>query len=295
MARERKKKMAGNYYREDFFEKSGMPLFIIDAEAHQSTLPHGHDFTELVIVREGRGVHLEGNEQYPIVAGDAFVIHEREQHGYADVSGLAITNILFDPVPLGFPAHDMRGMAGYQALFALEPSLRQRHGLRSPLRMAPRDLLTAVVLKDHIRKELTDKAEGFRAMAAALFSQLVLFLSRNYGKGKETDAVSLLRLGSALCLLEDRYAERVRLCDLAHAAGMSQSSFQRAFRRALDCSPIDYLIRYRVRKAAELLRDPALRITEIGFKSGFEDSNYFSRQFKAVMGMSPRRYRAQGG
>ena len=54
---------------------------------------------------------------------------------------------------------------------------------------------------------------------------------------------------------------------------------------------MDYLIRLRISKAAQILRREPLRIKEVSEAVGFRDSNYFSRQFRQVMGVSPRAYR----
>jgi AraC-like DNA-binding protein len=71
---------------------------------------------------------------------------------------------------------------------------------------------------------------------------------------------------------------------------MSRSSFQRAFRRVLSTSPVDYWIRLRVERARALLAGGTVRIKEAAAAAGFEDSNYFARQFRHIHGVSPRDY-----
>ena len=53
-------------------------------------------------------------------------------------------------------------------------------------------------------------------------------------------------------------------------------------------SPMDYLIRMRIDKAVHLLRRGGMRVTEVSEAVGFNDSNYFARQFRQVTGQSPR-------
>jgi transcriptional regulator GlxA family with amidase domain len=65
----------------------------------------------------------------------------------------------------------------------------------------------------------------------------------------------------------------------------------RIFRQIMGRSPIDYLIRLRIHKAAQLLRREPMRVKEVSAAVGFTDSNYFTRQFRNVMGASPREYR----
>jgi len=295
MVKKKTPRAAGRYYRADFFSRTGMPLCVLPVDSHRPIPLHGHDFTELVLVRAGQGTHITGRGRHPLCAGDVFVIHGPELHAYEEVRGFSITNVFFDLEELNLPLQDMREMPGYQALFSLEPALRKRHGLRSPLHLDPADLAAADDLARRILSESTAKTRGYRALCLSLFCQMIVFLSRCYQQGRGTDAASLLRLGAALSLMESRFQERITLGDLAAAAGMSQSSFQRAFRRALDRSPVDYLIRFRIRKSTELLKDPSLSVTQAAFRSGFEDSNYFSRMFKRVTGASPRQYRARLG
>jgi AraC-like DNA-binding protein len=54
---------------------------------------------------------------------------------------------------------------------------------------------------------------------------------------------------------------------------------------------VEYHIRLKIRRACRLLKQTDLNITEIAFRSGFEDSNYFARQFRKIMGVSPSLYR----
>lgn len=56
-------------------------------------------------------------------------------------------------------------------------------------------------------------------------------------------------------------------------------------------SPVDYVLRRRVTAACALMRGPSLNLTRVAIQAGFSDGNCFSRQFKRVMGQSPREYR----
>jgi transcriptional regulator GlxA family with amidase domain len=106
---------------------------------------------------------------------------------------------------------------------------------------------------------------------------------------------SLLRMGEIISYMEASYAEPISLPDLAKAARMSESTLVRNFRKGLGFSPIDYLIRLRISKACELLRHSDDEIISIALRVGFSDSNYFWRQFRKVMGQSPREFRRHAG
>ena len=73
--------------------------------------------------------------------------------------------------------------------------------------------------------------------------------------------------------------------------GYSQSHFSSLFKNRTGESPIAYFIRLKVEYACKLLKETDLKINQICFKIGIEDSFYFSRLFSKAMGMSPTEYR----
>ena len=82
-----------------------------------------------------------------------------------------------------------------------------------------------------------------------------------------------------------------RLDELATAAEVSVAHYSMLFRRHTGFSPIDFLIRLRVRRACRLLDTTSLSIGEVGERAGYMDPYYFARCFRRVMGCSPRGYR----
>jgi transcriptional regulator GlxA family with amidase domain len=144
-----------------------------------------------------------------------------------------------------------------------------------------------------LEKELNERTNGFKLIATAAFMQIVGYLSRYYARAKNSDSRALLRIGAAISHLEANYREPVALDQLAQIAHMSNRNFVRSFQAAIGSSPIAYLIQLRVNRAAALLSHTELTITEIAFQAGFNDSNYFSRQFRKLLGVTPGQYRLQ--
>ena len=254
---------------------------------------HAHEFSEVVIITGGHGLHLTGKESWPLAAGDVFVISGARPHDYQDMDRLRLINILFDPQQLEMPLADLPSLAGYHALFTLEPAWRRRHQFRSRLRLPSRNLAAVVAMVDRLDEELTTRAPGFGFLATSLFMQIVGYLSRCYSEADNPDSQALLRIAQAITYLERHFDQTVELDTLATIAQMPKRSFQRTFQKALGVSPITYLIQLRVRRAAELLRRNELTVSQIAFRVGFLDSNYFTRQFRKIVGISPRSYRQQ--
>ena len=91
--------------------------------------------------------------------------------------------------------------------------------------------------------------------------------------------------------IEAHYAEPLTLDGLSKIGSRSKCTLIRMFRRAYNCTPIGYLLELRLERAAELLRDTELTVTEVAMRCGFCDSNYFTKLFSRKYRMPPREYR----
>lgn len=279
--------------RKDWFHPDGFPIAVERRDPQEPFGLHAHEFAEIVIITAGRGTHVTGTESYPLAAGDVFVIGGSRPHDYHSMERLCLVNILFQPEKLNLRTWDLRTLPGYHALFTLEPAWRRRHGFSSRLRLAPAELGAAMASVDSLDAELRARTAGFQFMATAAFMQLVGHLSRCFARAKNADSRALLRIGGAISHLELNCDQPVELDRLAAMARMSKRNFLRCFHAALGTSPIAYLIQLRVQRAAGLLRRTDRSVTEIAFQAGFSDSNYFARQFRKTLGLTPREYRRQ--
>ena len=88
-------------------------------------------------------------------------------------------------------------------------------------------------------------------------------------------------------------AEPLTIHDLAAIACRSRSGFHQYFKTVLGKSPKDYIRDLRIRKAQVLLAGSDLSIAEIGQQIGYPDPFHFSRVFKDVCGLSPKRFRIE--
>lgn len=99
------------------------------------------------------------------------------------------------------------------------------------------------------------------------------------------------RLMPALMLVRDRYAEPLRVEDLAKACDLSLSSFFRIFRQHMQKTPQQHLHQWRLEQAAKLLTSH-MTLSKIAQQCGFCDEFHLSRSFKQHYGVSPRIYRS---
>lgn len=283
--------MVTTLLKKDWFHADGFPIAVERRNRQEAFGLHNHEFSEIVLITGGRGQHVLEEDSWQLSMGDVFVIGGTRLHDYASVDQLSLINILFDPEALEWTLADLPGLPGYHALFHLEPTWRKRHQFRSRLRVTPSEMATAIGMIDQLDEELTRRGPGFQFMANAAFMQIIGYLSRCYERSKHADSHALLRIAQSITHLETCFAQPIGLDELVEISGMSRRSFLRDFEAATGCSPIAYLIQIRINQAAKMLRQTRTSVTEIAFQSGFSDSNYFARQFKKHMSVSPRQYR----
>ncbi len=279
----------------EWFHPDGFPISVERREPQEAFEPHAHEFAELVIVTGGKCLHVFGNDTWEMTAGDVFVIAGQREHEYRDLVDLRLVNILYQPNQLKMGLLDLPSVAGYHALFTLEPAWWNKQPAKGRLHLNGKELAQVIELMDRLEGELKSRESGFGFMATACFMQIIGMLSRCYGRSPSPDSKALLRIGEALSHLERNIHMEINLEELASIAHMSRRSFLRVFQSATGTSPLAWVIEQRINRACNLLRHTDRRITEIAFDVGFNDSNYFTRQFTKATGFSPRSYRLRQG
>ncbi|MGK0185375.1 MAG: LacI family transcriptional regulator [Verrucomicrobiales bacterium] len=111
-------------------------------------------------------------------------------------------------------------------------------------------------------------------------------------RSSDTHAISDTAVALGVHLIHENLANsKLTNDDLAHAAGMSRSLFQRRFRKETGKSIHDYLIEARLKKAKALLKNSNLGLAEISNLVGFGRQGYMGYVFKSQLGITPASYR----
>lgn len=138
---------------------------------------------------------------------------------------------------------------------------------------------------------------GHAALLNRLCDALFVYLLRAHLSDAPSGEWNWLRAlddpgtGAALRLMHAEPYRPWSVPELAAAVGMSRSAFAARFTRMVGESPIGYLIRWRVQKAAAMLRTDQGSVEEIATRVGYDSVGAFSKAFKRSMGVSPGAYR----
>jgi AraC-like DNA-binding protein len=91
--------------------------------------------------------------------------------------------------------------------------------------------------------------------------------------------------------IHSNYPESISLLDIAKVGEVSISTALNLFRNVLNTSPVNYLICYRLRKAALLLTNTEKKVSAISIETGFSNTDYFCKTFKRMYSLTPTEYR----
>jgi AraC family transcriptional regulator of arabinose operon len=125
--------------------------------------------------------------------------------------------------------------------------------------------------------------------------RLLLNLSKSANfKSGASPRKHLQNLAPMLRLIETRYAEDLSLDDLADCMHVTPQYTCALFRRCFGMRPFEYVAKYRVQRAKELLiADRFMSVSEVGQRVGYPHTSYFIKLFKAQEGMTPNQFRQQ--
>ncbi|WP_321532334.1 helix-turn-helix domain-containing protein [uncultured Desulfuromonas sp.] len=119
----------------------------------------------------------------------------------------------------------------------------------------------------------------YRALCGTQASSLYALAAQDDG--------SFARISKTLHLIHRQCSRKLDVDQLAGVAGMSASTFHRAFKEITSESPIQYLKKVRLNKARDLIEREHMKVYIAADKVGYESSSQFSRDFKRFFGVSP--------
>lgn len=125
-----------------------------------------------------------------------------------------------------------------------------------------------------------------------LFEETIVPEQEN-GKHVVENARDAFDVTAVKCYIEEHFTEELSLDSVAKALFIQKGYLCRIFKDSYGTSINTYIQQVRIAKAKGLLRFSKLSVAQIAEECGFEDANYFSRQFKKQEGMTPGEYRKQ--
>lgn len=235
----------------------------------------------------GKGVLLANDRRYPVQSGQGFLIFPGQVTSYmADQENpWEYTWLEFD----GLRARESLNLAG------LSLSQPVWHAANHQAAKQLRERMQTLVdfAETTSRRTRSPYAE---ARPLRMIGYDFLFLDQLIKSSAHQDTGSTKRLRDfyikeALSFIEQNYQTDISIEEVAAVCGLSRNYFGKIFKEGMGESPQQFLMHYRMAKAAQLLKESKLSIHQISGMVNYPNQLHFSRAFKSIYGIAPREYR----
>ena len=257
-------------------------------------------------------VGLEGQEPIKLGSGDLICLPQGHAHwlgSSADVETLPLSSLVAEGKP--HCSHDRStltvGNGAAQSVLicgqiAFDESLdNPLLRVLPPMILIPGDAGQAVHWLEHTLRFMACEASSGRPGAETVINRLadILFVqvvrghlaNREQGDQDWLRALTDPQIGAALALIHESPNQAWTVASLASGVGMSRSSFASRFCDLVGEPPLQYVTRWRMQKAACLLRDGNEALARVAGNVGYESEAAFSKAFKRWSGIAPGGYR----
>ena len=219
--------------------------------------------------------------RFEVKRGCVFVIPPNVRHSYKSIDSLNVYHMLIhrDFLPNCFG--EFFKTAGFSLLFEIEPYFRARYHEDMFLTLSESELCS--VLSDiellSSTAALPDSQIYINAIAKKILAFLCICITKQSGIGgvRAKPGNELLCIADSLNFIHQNYEERITVEMLAQRQNMSRATYIRWFNKTCGCSPHQYLMQYRTKKAAEALKLGQGSIAQIAQSCGFFDASHLRR------------------
>ena len=268
-----------------------LPYVKVTPSVHdENCVFHFHTYIEFVFIESGFSLHSFNGKTTVLLPGDLFSIGINNCHMYFSVNNVKLYNIIFDLCEISGELAKLTRLPGLE--FLTEPENKNF----SLINIEPDKRHELIVLLEKMYNERKNKHTGWEL---AIRAQLVLFLimySRLFqgaqnSKPSENNSDYLNYIYKAIRFIEENYSTNITSTDIAQHSGINAKYLANQFTNKFNISPAEYVRRFKINKAMELIVSTDKPLNLIARECGFVNFSAFSRIFKKIMGNSPVYYR----
>ncbi len=176
-------------------------------------------------------------------------------------------------------------------LYMFLTQLRTRDNRVKPNQLGYRTLRTTL---ENCYDEFLSKELCYTLRIRGMLTMMMAELLSTYSNRRENDRMvyhNVLRLRPTLTYIAENYHSRISVGDLAEQILVTPDYYTKLFRDSIGKTTVDYINCERINHGMILLLETDLSVGEIAEKIGLGSGNYFSKLFKAIVGVSPLAYR----
>ncbi len=256
-------------------------------------IPNYHDFFEISYFHSGTGVYHFADRTFNIRPGEVVLIPSGIMH-HVDADpedSLKTVSVYFMPelvYQAGSTPHDYNFLLPFFSPRTARPPVFRESELGVSVWKSTLEMHAIMQgAQEYHQLDLKMRLCGI----LLVFLRKMMKYQNNPSKTRPAPINRIKRLDGVFNFIQAEYAKPISLKQLAGIAYMSPTYFCHFFREVTGLSPIEYVLRYRIDKAKELLISSGVTIAEIGYHVGFNSQSYFDRVFQRYTHSSPKNFR----
>lgn len=252
---------------------------------------HWHEEMEFIYLAEGTlKIQVPGKVLY-LPRGQSIFINSKVLHSGAATSYCEKRSLVFHPDLLGeeTSVFAKKYITPLKQLSSLDSCII--HSGEQWMKEINRNLLRAL-------EAMNEGGFGYEFEVRESLSQICLSLyhhnlpdSTGIGGLHAQSDQDKLRMRTMLAFIHEHFAENIALSQIAASVNISERECLRCFKRIIQISPMQYLLKYRVTQGAAMLLNSNDSITDISRQCGFDSASYFTHIFKRYFKVTPREYK----
>lgn len=247
---------------------------------------HRHEAWELYCVTHGRGVRMTGDTMLPFAEGEVVLIPPSLAHYWQYDTNSANEDGEICYLMVAF-SHEL-----IEKCMSVFPEVRNRlMGQIFPSDAIKFGTASASVIKRSLmRMKAMDELVRLSEMVNILPFIFTTSDHKLIGKPINIER-DIRRMQQVAEYVMAHYVHSISLDDIAAHIGMNRSSFCTFFKRVKGITFSQFVTRYRLETACELLKTSQMQVSEVCYTVGFNDLPHFIRVFSSAYGQSPSKYR----
>ena len=260
------------------------------SSASKMTGSHRHRELELLLVTNGELRALLNNRDIVLCEGEGLFVNSGAVHG-----GVANSHEGANYISVIFCADCITGTGDAKLVSRyIEPILKARELEYVPLRGSgwANDICDVIRQMQAIS---SGKRQGYELKLNIMLSEAWLTLYENcipdIGDNRSVSHTEKKRIDVLRKYIQENYAEKITLDNIASSAHISRGECCRIFKRLYDTTPFQYLVRYRLTRSVYYLSETDKSISQIAQSVGFCSSSYYTKCFRAEYNCTPLKYR----
>ncbi len=256
-------------------------------KAYEAKNPHTHEYFQIYYIAKGSLMHFIGNNSSKLRQSDMFIIPPRVVHYIVPEPSTVFYSFSFMPDFLG------EGNPNNKLVSLFLRNLLTEKNILPKVSIDSIDIFYIESIMERMLNEFNCKDFGFSEIIHSYAVLLVAVLARNYFKKytlPEYFDNSKQFVLHCIEYIENNFAERITLDEITKRSAMSKNRFCELFFKLTGHSFNRYLNICRIKKATEYIKD-GYKIIAIYGLCGYSDFSTFYRNFKKIMGISPKEFK----